>query len=101
MSEPAADRPAVRDQLGQQVLNAMLRSKCQPNSGNLAVEIADALLPVVERIARGRAGRRCSTRLVIGGSLAVRIAPWTCGCATAPSSSRDDLLTPGLWAVAA
>ena len=44
-SVPAAD--ATRQQLGQATLHAMLTSRHQPNSGGLALDVADALLPTV------------------------------------------------------
>ena len=42
----AVPGPRLRDTLGQTVLNALLRTRQQPNSGALALEVADALLPV-------------------------------------------------------
>lgn len=41
---------SARERLGQAALNAMLRSQSQPNSGGLALEIADALLPTVNAL---------------------------------------------------
>jgi hypothetical protein len=43
-----ADQPTLRDQLGQQVLVTLLRTDNEPNSGKLALEVADALLPLIE-----------------------------------------------------
>lgn len=85
---PAAARDTWRDQVAQLLLNTSLRSSHQPNSGAMALEQADALLPVLVAAQREAAAKAVE-----------RAADWLAGTGqdgSLPGGCAPDETTDGL-----